>query len=107
MDKNLETITNTLSDHDRTFLNKSITEKEIRQAIKELRREKSPGDDGLPSEFYKAFVDELIEILVELLNNIRLSEILPSSQKNAIIKLLFKKGDHRLLKNWRPISLLN
>ena len=32
---------------------------------------------------------------------------MPDSQQNATVKLLFKKGDHRSLKNWRPISLLN
>ena len=32
---------------------------------------------------------------------------MPDSHKNAAVKLLFKKGDHRSLKNWRPISLLN
>ena len=30
-----------------------------------------------------------------------------SHKKNALVKLLFKKGDHRELKNWRPVSLLN
>ena len=31
----------------------------------------------------------------------------PLSQKNALVKLLYKKGDHRELKNWCPVSLLN
>ena len=44
---------------------------------------------------------------MELYNNILLSKEQPQSQKNALVKLLFKKGDHRELKNWRPVSLLN
>ena len=105
--ENLGTIKSYLNDEDRDFLNSPITELEIRKAIKEMKPEKSPGDDGLPADFYKCFLDDLIETLVELFNNIRLSTIFPKSQKNAIIKLLYKKGDHRLLKNWRPVSLLN
>ena len=31
----------------------------------------------------------------------------PSLKKNALLKLIYKKGDHRCLKNWRPVSLLN
>ena len=29
------------------------------------------------------------------------------SQRNTLLKLLYKKYDKELLKNWRPISLLN
>ena len=49
----------------------------------------------------------LIDLLHELYNNIGITGNMPESQRNAIIVLLFKKGDHRLLKNWRPVSLLN
>ena len=33
--------------------------------------------------------------------------ILTESQQTAILTLLYKKGDHRYLKNWRPLSLLS
>ena len=72
-----------------------------------MKNDKFPGEDGLPAEFYKTVIDELSEQLLELYNNIVLSGEIPVSQKNAIIKLLFKKGDYRQLKNWRPVSLLN
>ena len=72
-----------------------------------MAKEKSPGEDGLPKEFYHKFQDILIPELCELYNNIVLSGKQPISQKNAVIKLLYKKGDHRKLKNWRPVSLLN
>ena len=32
---------------------------------------------------------------------------LPESMKASVTRLLHKKDDNRLLKNWRPISLLN
>ena len=33
--------------------------------------------------------------------------ILPSSIRKSVITLIFKSGDHALLKNYRPISLTN
>ena len=68
---------------------------------------KSPGDDGLTKEFYITFEDLLVPIITEVINNVILSGRIPPSQENAIITLLFKKNDHRLLKNWRPVSLMN
>ena len=44
---------------------------------------------------------------LELYINIYLQKQLPDSQKQAVIRLLYKKGDPNHLKNWRPISLLN
>ena len=72
-----------------------------------MKNEKSPGSDGLTKEFYIIFWNDLKDILKEMLNNIYLANTLSESQKEGIIKLLYKKRNVKELKNWRPISLLN
>ena len=42
-----------------------------------------------------------------MINNCYLLGQLPASLREAHIKLLYKKGDKRNLKNWRPVSLLS
>ena len=60
--------------------------------------EKSPGEDGLPREFYHKYVHLLKDEMSELFNNIKLDKQQPESQKNAFIKLLYKKGTIETLK---------
>ena len=107
MEDNLKHIKYKINKDEQKQLNEWISEPEIQNAIKEMANEKSPGDDGLPKEFYQKFKDILIPELCEIYNNIILSGKQPESPKIGIIKLIFKKGDHRKLKNWRPVSLLN
>ena len=45
--------------------------------------------------------------LTDLFNSILEFKEVPSSFRNAVITLLYKKNDPRFIKNWRPISLLN
>ena len=42
-----------------------------------------------------------------LYKSMALSGKMVDSHHNVLLRFLFKKGDHRLLKNWRPVSLLN
>ena len=72
-----------------------------------MRTNKSPGADGFPVEFYRRFWSSLGPDLVEVLNYCYEHGQLSDSQKQGIIRLLYKKEDPLLLKNWRPISLLN
>ncbi len=92
---------------DCTSLTEPITIKEIESAIKKLRPNKSPGCDSLTAEFYQHFMHEISPILCEVFNKIFEDENLTDTQKIAIIVLIFKKGDNRLLGNYRPISLTN
>ncbi len=84
-----------------------LTVNEVRVALGGMARGKSPGSDGLPMEFYVVFWDILGSDLVEVMNASFDAGLLPSSQRVALISLIFKKGDRLLHKNWRPISLLN
>ena len=57
----------------------------------------------MKNEKKKPIEDELYY----LFNNIPIDKEQPSSQKNALVKLLFKKSDHHEQKNCRAVSLLN
>ena len=85
-----------------------ITESELVNALKSMPNNKSPGNDGLTKEFYETFWEE---IKIPLCNHITRSYQngeLGTSQRQAVIKLIEKKDkDKKLIKNWRPISLLN
>ncbi len=51
---------------DKKECDEEIREEEIKRAIIELNKKKSPGIDGLGSEFYIAFKDYLTSILKEV-----------------------------------------
>ena len=97
-----------LKNEDREMLNNYISEQEVREAIRDLNIDKSPGDDGITAEFYQAFNLAIVPIVTEVFNNIWLNDEMPSSKKNGIIQLIYKKkGTVTNLKYWRPITLLN
>ena len=70
MEDNLTHVKNKLTEQQQKEINEYIKEKEIYKALIEMKNEKSPGEDGLPKEFYVTFFEELKDILVELYNNI-------------------------------------
>lgn len=90
------------------ILNSQFTKEELKSAVFSQFENKSPGDDGIPIEFYKTFFEEMKTDLLELINEIFfVKKAIPISMQNAIITMIPKKGNLNLLKNWRPISLLN
>ena len=58
-------------------------------------------------EFYKQFWHLLKDHMTSIFNEALDNEKLSDSQSQGILTLLHKKGDPQLLKNYRPISLLN
>ena len=88
-------------------LDADITKQELREALADTQPGKSPGWDGLSYDFYKTFWPLLEDDFIELQNCIlNVEKSLTKSQQRALISLLYKDGDKRDIKNWRPISLL-
>ena len=84
-----------------------MTVLECHAALSKMESGKSPGMDGFPAEFYSRFWGLLGRDLVETLNFSFREGFLSASQRQGILRLLFKKDDPLSLKNWRPNSLLN
>lgn len=97
-----------LNENDKNSCEGPITEAECFTALKEMSNNKSPGSDGITTEFYKLFWNDIKKQLVNSLNHSYTSGNLTDLQKQSIITLLPKKDKNTsLLSNWRPISLLN
>ena len=84
-----------------------ITEKEVFQAIQHMKLNKSPGIDGITPEFYKEYWQLIKKPFMEMIQETYDEEEMPSTMKQSILTLIYKKGDKHLLKNYRPISLTN
>ena len=91
-----------------TNLEGKLTIKELGEALKAMKNNKTPGLDGFPAEFLKVFWNQLKFYILRALNHSYEKGIMPISLRHCVISCL-PKGDkpRELLKNWRPISLLS
>ena len=85
-----------------------FSEKEIATAVSQLANNKTPGPDGISIDFYKVFWKRLAPIFTDVCLEIYENSMMPESSRIGVINLIPKKGrDTRLLRNLRPITLLN
>ena len=85
-----------------------LSQHEILSVLKTCKNNKSPGTDGFPAEFYKFFWNDIKHYLTNAINHNYMNGQLSVTQKEGLITLIPKKDkDTLLLKNWRPITLLN
>ena len=96
-----------LSKDDKEMCDQYITEIECTKVIRTLKKNKSPGEDGITSEFYQDFWCIIKDEFMQMLECTQKTEELTKSQYRGIITLLYKQGTREDIKNWRPITLLN
>lgn len=89
------------------MLDAPIQLEEIHIAVGQLNVNKVPGCDGLPIEFYRKYWNWLAKPLKMLFNKNIENGVLHISARDGIISLLDKPSDPLLVKNWRPLTLLN
>ena len=84
-----------------------LSKEKLIEGLKTQNKKGSPGSDGLTPAFYDWAWEIIEEDFIEMINNCYLNGSMPASMREAIVTLIPKKGDKKLLKNWRPVSLLN
>jgi len=85
-----------------------ITLDELKTALKKAKNRKAPGPNGIIIEQYKLLDDENLTFILEIINNyVDDPNYDIPAWHDVSLKLLPKKGDLSLPKNYRPISLLD
>ncbi|BHF75672.1 hypothetical protein SprV_0501876800 [Sparganum proliferum] len=83
------------------------SEEEIVDAIRKLRNNKAPGEDGIPAEIFKSCVDTLAPWLHEVIERAWRDELVPDDWGLGILVPILKKGDKTRCENYRGISLID
>jgi exonuclease III len=97
-----------LTDNDKQTLDGHLTLADFNIALSTFEANKSPGPDGLTSEFFKHFFPLLGPLFVKMTNEIFIKQRLPDSLNESHITLIHKDNtDKTHVNNYRPISLLN
>lgn len=99
-----------LEDEMKDWLERPISEDEVKCAIESLNPGKSPGPDGLSAAFYKMFKYEMVPVLTKLFNAAYDLKTLPPSYSTSHTVLIPKTDEAeklKFVKSYRPISLTN
>ena len=94
----------TLSEEQKQTCEGKISFDELESVLNSFQNNKSPGNDGLPIEFYKTCWNLISESFMECVHESFKYGEMSNSQRKAIITLIEKQGKDRTL---RPISLTN
>ena len=90
------------------MLDEDISLDEISRVIRILKPNKSPGEDGIISEFYQLYWQDIKNEFFEVVEQIfKFEYTLSASQYKGVLTLLHKGGEREDIKNWRPLTLLN
>ena len=85
----------------------STTPESLLPILKQLDPRKSAGFDNIPTRVLKHAAEEIAPSLSHMFNASFQQASLPRDWKDATISPVYKKGDARMLTNYRPISLLS
>ena len=97
-----------VSEEKRLLQEEEITLEELQTAIKGMNNNKTPGQDGIPVDFYKVFWKQLKDSFLQMVQEVYQKEQLHATARKGILNLIPKGNkDTRFVKNLGPITLLN
>ena len=102
--KLLQNVEKKLSQEHKGCMDRLVTKEELRVVVMRLKRNKSPGPDGIPAEFYQKFWHLIEDFYFDFLLEVEKTS-LPIEKNSSITSLIYKnKGDIALLAYYRPIA---
>ena len=85
----------------------SILKREVEEAVRSLKPDKSPGLDNVPAELMKAAGEEMVNALTVLCQKIWDEKKWPEEWTKSLVIPLPKKGNLKKCENYRTISLIS
>ena len=83
-----------------------LSREHVLHAINQMPLHKTPGDDGFPTEFYRAYGTLLAPLLAEMYEDCLEAEEMHPHMRRATVSLIYKaKGSRLSWKNYRPIAV--
>lgn len=95
-----------LSVHQAEKLEQPFTMEVLKEALKSMPLRKSPGNDGVPPEFFVWGWDFVKNLLLGAITDVWEMGTMGPTFNESLISLLPKANAQLSLDNWRPISLL-
>ena len=96
---------NMISHVDAPCLIQPVTLSEVESVLHSFKKDRSPGPDGWPVEFYLHFFDMLGEELLSAVDCTRVLGCIPPSLNSTFLALIPKKEKPLTFADFRPISL--
>jgi mannosylglycoprotein endo-beta-mannosidase len=96
-----------ISDVENGILTAHYSEEEVYEALFQMERNKSPGPDGFPTEFYQKCWTIIKEDLMALFDQFSNGDLALYKLNFGVITLLPKKEDTVQIQQYRCICLLN
>lgn len=94
-----------LTEEDKDSLERPYDEEELLSALKSIKKNASPGYDGLPRDFYIQIWEVTGPILCKLKNLIHTRQGLKSeSQRFSVMPIAWKRNEKDRISNYRPLS---
>jgi hypothetical protein len=95
-----------LSESDRREMDLPFSEKEVKDVIDQMERNKAAGPDGFPIEFYQVCWDIIKDDLMQIFEDFYQHKINLQRINYGVITLIPKGENANIIQKYRPICLL-
>jgi hypothetical protein len=96
-----------INEEENKLLTETFTEKEVREAIFQMKHNKAPGPDGFPAELYQTFWALIKDDLMAMFHEFHAGNLPLFNLNFGTITLIPKQKEVKQIQHYRPICMLN